>query len=88
MQPEDTDINIWFRLPYTGVKGVKKLKRCLKKDVIVKFVTTYDTNKISYYTNNKDNIPLLNPSFAVYEFKKMIPPLNNGLKASKELKLL
>ena len=73
---KDDDIKIWFRLPYTGVKGesivkncISKLKRCLKKDAMVKFIITYDTKRISYYTNNKDKIPLLNHSFVVYEFK-------------------
>ena len=37
--------------------------------VNVKFVITYNTNRISYYTNNKDKIPLLNHSFVVHGFK-------------------
>ena len=89
---KDDDIKIWFRLPYTGVKGesivkncVNKLKRCLKKDVMVKFIRTYDTKRISYYTNNKDKIPLLNHSFVVYEFK--CPGCNHNyiLERQKEL---
>ena len=73
---QDTVITIWFRLPYCGDKSVqlantciKKIKRYCKKDTNIKFKLLYDTNKLEFYCNNKDETPLFNKSFVVYHFK-------------------
>ena len=73
---QDTVITIWFRLPYCGDKSVqlantciKKIKRYCKKDTNIKFKLLYDTNKLEFYCNNKNETPLFNKSFVVYHFK-------------------
>ena len=55
-------MEIVFRLPYTGSKGEQSVKHCLKKikrclRINVKFVVIYDTSKISFYRNVKDQFP-------------------------------
>ena len=58
----DSDIKIWFRVPYLGSKGeglvkscIQKLKRCVKTNV--KFVILYDTKKSAMFCSAKDKIP-------------------------------
>ena len=60
---------IYFNLPYLGPKGdqlakscITKIKKCLKKDVTVHFKIYYKTNKLSFFTNNKDHTSLLQQS--------------------------
>ena len=72
---QDTVITM-FRLPYCRDKSVqlantciKKIKRYCKKDTNIKFKLLYDTNKLEFYCNNKDETPLFNKSFVVYHFK-------------------
>ena len=53
---------IFFRLPYAGIKGEQLVKHCLKKikrslKIDVKFVVIYDTKKFSFYCNVKDKVP-------------------------------
>ena len=60
---EDTVDNlpkIWIRIPYLGSRGDFLLKSCLNKvqrflSKPVKFITIYDTKKLSYFVSNKDN---------------------------------
>ena len=68
--------NIWFNLPYLGKKGegivtrcIKKLKRCMIVDNNVRFRISYQSTKLSFYTNMKDKLPLMDNSFVVYEFR-------------------
>ena len=56
-------VEIWFRTPYCGEKGlnlikscIKKLKRYMKNERNVYFNVMYDTVKLSYFTNSKDKI--------------------------------
>ena len=67
---------IYFNLPYVGNKGdqlakscIKKIKKCLKKDITVYFKIFYKTNKLAFFTNNKDHTSLLQQSNVVYEFR-------------------
>ena len=53
---------IFFRLPYAGIKGEQLVKHCLKKikrslKIDVKFVVIYDTKRFSFYCNVKDKVP-------------------------------
>ena len=45
---------------------MRKLKKCFKNDIVVHFKLFYETNKITYFTNNKDPT---HQSNVVYEFK-------------------
>ena len=52
---------IFFWLPYAGIKGEQLVKHCLKKikrslKIDVKFVVIYDTRKFSFYCNVKDKV--------------------------------
>ena len=47
---------------------MKKLYKCFKKEVTVKFVLHYQTTKLSYFTNTKDKTPFLTQSSVVYKF--------------------
>ena len=67
---------IWITLPYLGQKGegivtrcIKKLKRCMIVDNNVHFRISYQSTKLSFYTNMKDKLPLMANSFVVYEFR-------------------
>ena len=66
---QDTDDNlpkICIRIPYLGNHGDSLLKSCLNKVQPVKFITIYDTKKLSYFFTNKDELPLF-CSNVVYE---------------------
>ena len=63
---------IWIRIPYLGNRGdfllksyLNKIQRFLSKSV--KFITIYDTKKLSYFVSNKDKLPPLSRSNLVYE---------------------
>ena len=72
---QDTDDNlpkIWIRIPYLGTRGDFLLKSCLNKvqrflSKPVKFITIYETKKLSYFVSNKDKLPPLSRSNVVYE---------------------
>ena len=72
---QDTDDNlpkVWIRIPYLGSRGDFLLKSCLNKvqrflSKPVKFITIYDTKKLSYFVSNKDKLPPLCRSNVVYE---------------------
>ena len=56
-------IKLYINLPYMGNAGeelikscIKKLKRNIRKEVQVKFVVTYNTTKLTFFTNMKDRI--------------------------------
>ena len=65
---DDKDIiKFYLNLPYFGRAGemlvkncIRTLKKNIKKDVRVIFVVTYNTTKLSFYTNIKDRIDILN----------------------------
>ena len=63
---------LWIRIPYLGNRGdfllksyLNKIQRFLSKSV--KFITIYDTKKLSYFVSNKDKLPPLSRSNLVYE---------------------
>ena len=72
---EDTVDNlpkIWIRISYLGSRGDFLLKSCLNKvqrflSKPVKFITIYDTKKLSYFVSNKDKLPPLSRSNVEYE---------------------
>ena len=72
---EDTVDNlpkIWIRTPYLGSHGDFLLKSCVNKvqrflSKPVKFITIYDTKKLSYFVSNKDKLPPLSCSNVVFE---------------------
>ena len=49
-------------------KCIRTLKKNTKKNVRVTFVVTYNTTKLSFYTNTKDRIDKLAHSCIVYKF--------------------
>ena len=64
---------IWIKIPYLGDKGdnlLKSLKAKLKHHFtkVVKFRIIQSTQKLSFYTNMKDQIPKLMKSYVVYQF--------------------
>jgi hypothetical protein len=63
---------IWIRIPYLGNRDDFLLKSCLNKiqrflSKPVKFITIYDTKKLSYFVSNKDKLPPLSRSNLIYE---------------------
>ena len=68
-------MKIFIDLKFSGNTGdrivkncIKKLYKCFKKEVTVKFVLHYQTTKLSYFTNTKDKTPLLSQSSVIYKF--------------------
>ena len=68
-------VKIFIDLKFSGNTGdrivkncMKKLHKCFKKEVTVKFVLRYQTTKLCYFTNTKDKSPLLNQSSVIYKF--------------------
>ena len=64
---------VYFNVHYAGdtadhliKKCWRKLARCTTKEV--RFVTSYSTTQISFFTNMKDKIPTLSKSNVIYEF--------------------
>ena len=47
---------------------IKKLYKCFKNEVTVKFVLHYQTTKLCYFTNTKDKTPFLSQSLVPYKF--------------------
>ena len=50
------------------IKCIRSLKKNIEKDVRVTFLVTYNTIKLSFYTNTKDGIDKLAHSCFVYKF--------------------
>ena len=68
-------VKVFIDLKFSGntadriVKNcMKKLYKCFKKEVTVKFVLRYQTTKLSYFTNTKDKSPFLSQSSVIYKF--------------------
>ena len=68
-------VKIFTDLEFSGNRGdrivkncVKKLYKCFKKEVTVKFVLHYQTTKLSYFTNTKDETSFLSQSSVIYKF--------------------
>ena len=69
-------MKIFIDLKFSGNTGdrvvknyMKKLYKCFKKEVTVKFVLHYQTTKLSYFTNTKDKTPLsISQSSIIYKF--------------------
>ena len=65
-------IQILANIHYLGSRGDFLLKSCLNKvqkflSKPVKFITIYDTKKLSHFVSNKDKLPALSRSNVVYE---------------------
>ena len=91
LKGEQLTKTIYFNLPYVRLKGeqltktcMRKLKKCFKKDIVVHFKIFYETNKITYFTNNRDHTPLLQQS-NVYEFKSPVCNANYIGKTERTL---
>ena len=73
---DDNDIiKFYLNLPYFGRAGemlvkkyIRTLKKNIKKDVRVTFVVTFNTIKLSFYTNTKYRIDKLANFYIVYKF--------------------
>ena len=71
---EDDDIpSIFLSLPYVGKESEQIIKRTKKKlartfKEKVKINVLFKSTKISFFTSNKDKIPLLSNSMVVYEY--------------------
>ena len=68
-------VKISIDLKFSGNTGyrivkscIKKLYKCFKKEITVKFVLHYQTTKLSYFTNTKDKTPFLSQSSVIYKF--------------------
>ena len=72
---EDVSKIVYMFLPFTGkeAEGVvmrckKRLFKLFKKDQKVEFRVHFQTTKLSFFTSNKDRIPMLSDSFLIYEY--------------------
>ena len=68
-------MKIFIDLKFSGNTGdrivkncIKKLYKCFKKEVPVKFVIHYQTTKLCYFTNTKDKTPFLSQLLFVNVF--------------------
>ena len=66
---------LYMFLPYTGQEAEnivtrckKRLSRLFKKEKKVKFSVSFQSTKVSFYTSNKDRIPLLSNSGVIYKY--------------------
>ena len=71
---KEDSITIWLSVPYIGDKTSqllrsfkRKLCRCLANPNI-EIKVREKTTKLCFYTNNKDQVPLLSKSHVVYKF--------------------
>ena len=71
---KEDSITIWLSVPYIGDKTSqllrsfkRKLRRCLANPNI-EIKVREKTTKLCFYTNNKDQVPLLSKSHVVYKF--------------------
>ena len=71
---KDEPITIWLSISYIGEKTsqlLRSFKRKLRshlKNPNTQIKIREKTTKLSFYTNNKDKVPLLNKSHIVYKF--------------------
>ena len=66
---------VYMLLPYAGgeaeqvvIRCKKRLAKLFKKEVKVLFKIQFQATKLSFYTSNKERIPLLSNSSLVYRF--------------------
>ena len=71
---KEDSITIWLSVPYIGDKTSqllrsckRKLRRCLANPNI-EIKVREKTTKLCFYTNNKDQVPLLSKSHVLYKF--------------------
>ena len=74
-EPESEEETLYLFLPYNGkeaesiVKRAKKrLTRLFKREKKVRFSISFQSTKMSFYTSNKDKIPLLSNSGIIYKY--------------------
>ena len=73
---DNNTIKFYLTLPYFGRAGeilvkkciIRMLKKNIEKDARVSFVVTYNTTKLSFYTNTEDHIDELAHSYIAYQF--------------------
>ena len=82
---------IWIRIPCLGQKGefliitcISKIQRSQKSPI--KFIVLYNTKKISFFTSNKDKVPLNSKSNVVYQVT--CPGCNNKSYIGKTFRCL
>ena len=75
-EPEEDEETLYMSLPYNGKEAESIVKRCkkrlirlFKREKKVKFSFRFQTTKVSFYTSNKDKIPLLSNSGVIYNYK-------------------
>ena len=74
-QDQEEVHSLYMFLPYAGreaeqvvIRCKKRLAMLFKKEVKVLFKIQFQATKLSFYTSNKDRIPLLSNSSLVYRF--------------------
>ena len=72
-EEKDKMSTAFINIDYPGEKGENLLKKCFKKlgrsaNQKVNFVCRYSVTKISFFTNIKDKLNILNKSNVVYQF--------------------
>ena len=74
-QDQEEGHSLYMFLPYGGreaeqvvIQCKKRLAKLFKKEVKVIFKTQFQATKLSFYTSNKDRVPLLSNSCLVYRF--------------------
>ena len=73
---EDSDVTpLYMFLPYAGqeaeqvvIRCKKRLTKLFKKEVKAVFRIQFQATKLSFYTSNKDRVPLLSNSCLVYRY--------------------
>ena len=73
-QNED-ETTLYMSLPYTGKeaetivrRSKKRLSKLFKREKNVKFSIFFQSTKLSFFTSNKDRIPLLSNSNVIYKY--------------------
>ena len=66
--------NIFIDLDFSGNTGDRIVKNCIKKvykyfkkEVTIKFVLHFQTNKLCYFNNTKDKTPFLSQSSVIHK---------------------
>ena len=75
IEPESDEETLYLFLPYSGKeaesivkRSKKRLTRLFKKEKKVRFSISLQSTKVSFYTSNKDKIPLLSNSGIIYKY--------------------
>ena len=75
IEPESDEETLYLFLPYSGKeaesivkRSKKRLTRFFKKEKKVRFSISLQSTKVSFYTSNKDKIPLLSNSGIIYKY--------------------